>query len=70
MNIPTPQGGIFLTKDTSPWQHGCGKTLAEASHGYILKFPILSDVPFDKFFLPIAEPHIRCHFGWLVLIAV
>lgn len=65
-----PQGGIPQQKDTSPWQHGCDKTPAEADHGHELKFPILSNVTLDKFFLPIAVPNIRRHFGWLGLLAV
>lgn len=43
----------------------CGKVSV-----YELKFPILSNVTLDKFFLPIAVPNIRRHFGWLGLLAV
>ena len=70
VRLSRPQGGIPQSKDTSHWQHGCDKTPAEADHGHELKFPILSNVTFDKFFPSIAEPHIRCHFGLLGLFAV
>ena len=57
-------------KDTSYWQHGCDRAPAAAGHGHTLKFPILPDVSFDKFFLAIAKPHIRLHLGLLGLLAV
>ena len=68
--IYKPQGGTFRLKDTSHWQRGCDRTPARAGQDHELKFPILSDVALDKFFLPIAEPHIRSHFGLLGLFAV
>lgn len=53
-----------------PLATGCDKTPAEASHRHALKSSILSDVPFDKFFLTIAVPNVRCHSGLLGLSAV
>lgn len=57
-------------KDTSHWQHGCDRTSARADQDYELKSSILSDVTFDKFFLTIAEAHIRRNLGMLGLFAV
>lgn len=57
-------------KDTSSWRHGCDRTSAAADLGYELKSSILSDVTFDKFFLTIAEAHIRRYLGALGLFAV
>lgn len=65
-----PQGGAIQLKDTSHWQLGCDRTPARAGLGYELKFPILSDVTFDKFFFTIAGSHIRSHFGLLGLFTV
>ncbi len=68
--IHKPQGGTLRVKDTSYWQHECDRTPVEAGLSYKLKFPILSNVTFDKFFFTIASPNIRRHFGWLGLFAV
>lgn len=46
------------------------RTPAKAGQDYELKYPILSYVTFDKFFLSIAESDIRSRFGLLGLFAV
>ena len=69
-NRPKPQGGILLTKDTSPWQYGCDKTPAEAGHGYTLKTLYLLGVPTNEFFLAIANPNVRLHLDKFALVAV
>lgn len=65
-----PQGDTLLSKGTSYWQRGCDRTPAKAGQDYGLKYPILSYVTFDKFFLSIADSYIRIHFGLLGLFAV
>lgn len=57
-------------KDTSHWQHGCDRTSVETDQSYELKSSILSNVTFNKFFLTIAEAHIRRYLGTLGLFAV